>query len=132
MQSVLVLLHQGPAKDETASGPSFSYLIDPTQEETQNLSNNLVLVTLVTKVAQMEVDIGDAEPQQSACIVEKVADALRTCHSVQLSSGLAFKPCAMTLAQLRQAVTLGKSVASRLTSAYRSKFNEQAFTLTMI
>ena len=47
MFSSLVLLHEGPAREDGQSADS--YIVDPSLEETKNLSNNLVLVTVVRK-----------------------------------------------------------------------------------
>ena len=56
----------------------------------------------------------DAEEMESddaiRVMVEKGTDALRTSYSVQLSSTLNFKPCCMSLTQLREAVEIGKAV----------------------
>ena len=104
MFSSLILLHQGPPKEDSVSLTTDSFVVDPTLEETQNLSNNLILVTVVRKQVgdEMEVDWDEAagedgENDRDTLIIEKVSEALRTSHSCQLSTSLNFKPSTMTM-----------------------------------
>ena len=53
-------------------------------------------------------------------IVEKVTEALRTCHTCQLSSSLTFKPSSMSISQLREAVTIGKEFANKAALVHKS------------
>ena len=46
MFSTLVLVHHGPQTDE---GSEISYIVDPSLQESQDLSNNLIMVTYVQK-----------------------------------------------------------------------------------
>lgn len=109
MFSSLILLHQGPPKEESASLTTDSFVVDPTLEETQNLSNNLILVTVMRKQVgdEMEVDWDDADEggdtDRDILVIEKVSEALRTSHSCQLSTTLNFKPSTMTMRQMRTA-----------------------------
>ena len=100
----MVLLHQGPPpaeESDAVANLSHSFLVDPTMEETQNLSNNLVLVTLIKRPtledAEMQIDDDESEVSGDPLVIEKVTDALRTCHTCQLSTSLNFKPNSMSI-----------------------------------
>ena len=82
----MLLLHEGLSSqtDQTSD----EWIIDPSVEECQNLSNNLVLVTAF-KPSQGDDNI--------SIMIEKGTDALRTSYSVQLSPTLNFKACCMSL-----------------------------------
>ena len=138
----MVLLHQGPASEETQAAGTNSYVIDPTMEETQNLSNNLVLVTLLKRPAsssnspeddEMADDDQTHEAISDPLIIEKVSEALRTCYTCQLSTSLTFKPNSMSMGQLRESVSIGKQFATIAASAYlqnQTVQDGQTITLT--
>eukprot|EP00354_Favella_ehrenbergii_P006425 CAMPEP_0170462916 /NCGR_PEP_ID=MMETSP0123-20130129/8227_1 /TAXON_ID=182087 /ORGANISM="Favella ehrenbergii, Strain Fehren 1" /LENGTH=128 /DNA_ID=CAMNT_0010728225 /DNA_START=502 /DNA_END=888 /DNA_ORIENTATION=+ len=123
MFSCLMLAYSGPAAGDNilsrdGSGAVEAFLVDPTLEETQNLSNNLVLVTLVKKPTApgsqgMEIDDSAAK---DPLIIEKVSDALRTSYTCQLSNSLAHKSVTMSLGQMRQAMTKGREICERAVS----------------
>ena len=106
-------------------------MADPNLEETQNLSNNLVLVTVIRKQVpsndQMEVD-WDAEEadtgNRDTLVIEKVAEALRTSHSCQLSTSLNFKPSTMSMRQMRRAAIIGKELAEKAFAATNTEHKE--------
>ena len=122
--SCLIVFHQGPASDENMNGTN-SYVVDPTMEETQNLSNNLMMVTLLKRpgssvgVEDSEMNDEDQEANSDPLIIEKVSEALRTCYSVQMSTSLTFKPNSMSMAQLREAVVIGKKFAKKAATEYQ-------------
>ena len=78
-----MLLHHEGGQGES------EWLLDPSFEESQNLSNNLVLVTCFRPA--------DAASTDMKVMIEKGSDALRTSYAPQLSSTLNFKPCSLTL-----------------------------------
>ena len=85
MFSTMLLLHQGLPNDEISSVAPHSLVVDPTMEETQNLSHNLVLVTVIKQAASedMEVDwdADNGSEDGDTLIIEKVSEPLRTCYS---------------------------------------------------
>lgn len=111
-------------------------------EETQNLSNNLVLVTLLKRPASSssspeDADMADDDQTHEAIsdplIIEKVSEALRTCYTCQLSTSLTFKPNSMSMGQLRESVSIGKQFATIAAAAYRQNQtvqDGQTITLT--
>ena len=81
-----MLMHEGTASD-AASGDTSSFIVDPTLEETQNLSNNLVLVTVIDLPSESDAD---AEMEGAdyvelgvapVVVIEKVTEALRTSYA---------------------------------------------------
>ena len=130
MYSCMLMLHEGPPSEENPGASSFTWLIDPTLEETQNLSNNLMMVTLLRRPgssrADMEIDQdsemqGDGDGGSDPIMVEKASDTLRTCYNMQLASALSFKPVTMSLAHLRQGMAVGKEVTTKLAASYESQ-----------
>ena len=66
-------------------------------EETQNLSNNLIMVTMIKRPSE-DVDMDEDDQNAAPVIIEKVSEALRTSHTCQLSTSLNFKPTPMSIA----------------------------------
>ena len=146
MWACMMLLHSGPpAASEQAAGSTsaassqHSFVLDPSMEETMNLSNNLVMVTQLKRPAldaadaEMQIDSSDADHQSEVgsgsgdpVIVEKVTEALRTCHTCQLATSLTFKPNSITISQLREAVTIGKEFANKAAISHRNQVMNSA------
>ena len=64
------------------------------------------------------MDIDQSEATKQPLIIEKVTEALRTCHTVQLATTLNFKPTAMSLVQMRETVNIGRDFANRAAMSY--------------
>ena len=70
-------------------------------------------------VEDAEMNDEDQEANSDPLIIEKVSEALRTCYSVQMSTSLTFKPNSMSMAQLREAVVIGKKFANKAATEYQ-------------
>ena len=90
-----------------SEGSESKWVIDPSFEELNNLSNNLLLVTIFKN------DRGDK------LVLEKATDQLRTSFAVQQSSTLSFKGSGMTLAQIREGTEIGRAVCNKALAAQR-------------
>lgn len=88
-------------------GTESKWIIDPSFDELNNLSNNLLLVTT------LKSDLGEK------LVLEKGIDQLRTSFPVQQSATLSFKRSGMTLAQIREGTQIGQAVCNKALQAQK-------------